>query len=248
MTSSANLDKVVAVVLAGGFGTHIQHLLKEIPKPMAPVNGKPFLEWLVRYLAMQGIRKVVISTGYLAETVEEHFRPQPVKGVQVQCIAEKTPLGTGGAISFAARACGETPEAWLVCNGDSLAFADLKAAACLLADEQTVGAVIGRSMEDASRYGTLSVGPEGELLRFEEKRPGGGVINTGIYFLKNSLMQQFPNRAPLSLEKEVFPTLTHQGALLKVHVMQAPFLDIGTPESLPQAEPFIRENMGEFQL
>ena len=248
MVPSVNSDHIIAVVLAGGLGTRIQHLLKEVPKPMAPVKGKPFLEWLVRYLAKQGIRKVVISAGYRAEIIERHFLSQPVEGVQVTCVAENAPLGTGGAVAFAVRACKENPATWLVCNGDSLAFADLGAAAGLLADSNTAGVVLGRSMEDASRYGTLAVGAGKELLQFEEKKPGSGIINTGIYFLKHSLVQQFPDRVPLSLEKEVFPTLTGQGALLRVHVMQAPFLDIGTPESLPQAEPFIQENLGEFQL
>ena len=246
MTSSMDLEQVVALVLAGGFGTRIQHLLKDVPKPMAPVYGKPFLEWLVRYLAKQGIRQVVISTGYLAGTVEKHFQSAPVKGVSITCVAEKAPLGTGGAVLHAARSFGRKPEAWLVCNGDSLAFADLNAAAALLDAKPAVGVVIGRRMDDASRYGTLELGPGGELLRFAEKRAGSGIINTGVYFLKHSLVAQFPEKVPLSLEKEVFPALTTQGALLKVNVMDAPFLDIGTPESLPLAESFIQNNIEQF--
>jgi len=212
---------------------------------MAPVNGRPFLEWIVRYLAKQGIGKVIISTGHLAEVVERHFQKNPVKGVSTLCVPETSPLGTAGGFLNAARASGEKPEAWVVLNGDSLAFANISAAA-KLTGQGADGVVIGKRLADASRYGTLAANAAGDLLRFEEKKPGAGVINTGIYLLRHSLVKQFADRAPLSLEKDVFPALTARKALLKVLVMDAPFLDIGTPESLPQADKFIRDNAGEF--
>jgi D-glycero-alpha-D-manno-heptose 1-phosphate guanylyltransferase len=239
------LRQTPAVILAGGFGTRIQHLLPGVPKPMAPVNGRPFLEWIVRYLAKQGVRKVVISTGHLAEVVEKHFQENPVKGVSTLCVPETSPLGTAGGFLNAIRVSGEKPEAWVVLNGDSLAFANLSAAA-MLGRQDADGIVIGKLLADASRYGTLAANAAGDLLRFEEKKPGAGVINTGIYLLRHSLVEQFPDRAPMSLEQDVFPALTARKALLKVLVMDAPFLDIGTPESLPQADKFIRENAGEF--
>ena len=89
---SLELSQVEAVVLAGGFGTRIAHLLEGVPKPMVPVGGRPFLEWVVRYLARQGIQKVILSTGHLAEVIEAHFLPQPVAGVLTRCIAETRPL------------------------------------------------------------------------------------------------------------------------------------------------------------
>jgi D-glycero-alpha-D-manno-heptose 1-phosphate guanylyltransferase len=116
-------------VLAGGFGRRIQHLLPDLPKPMAPVAGRPFLEWVVRYLAAQKIRRVILSTGHLAETVvPKHFQSQPVPGVDVWCVPETKPLGTAGGFLNAIRARrGEKPAAWLVLNGDSLAPAPLDA-------------------------------------------------------------------------------------------------------------------------
>ena len=89
-------SQITAVVLAGGFGKRIRHLLPVIPKPMAPVNGRPFLEWVVRYLAAQKIRRVILSTGHLAEIVAKHFQSQPVKNVRVTCVPEAEPLGTAG--------------------------------------------------------------------------------------------------------------------------------------------------------
>jgi D-glycero-alpha-D-manno-heptose 1-phosphate guanylyltransferase len=243
---SLKRSQAVAVVLAGGFGTRVAHLLPGIPKPMAPVAGKPFLEWVVRCLARQGIPEVLLSTGHLAEVVERHFQPQPVPGVVTRCFAENRPLGTAGGFLNAVRLSGANPEAWLVLNGDSLVFADLKLAAAELSNPAVAGVVIGCAMADASRYGTLAIGPAGELRGFTEKRPGKGVINAGIYLLRDSLVRQFPGTLPLSFEQEVFPELIGRGFLLKVHPVEAPFLDIGTPASLRQAEEFVEQNHARF--
>ena len=243
---SLELSRAVAVVLAGGFGTRVAHLLPGVPKPMVPVAGKPFLEWVVRWLARQGVRKVILSTGHLAEVVEAHFRSQPVPGIATRCMAEAQPLGTAGGFLHAVRSSGEAAEAWLVLNGDSLIFADLAQAAAELSHPAVEGVIIGRAVADASRYGTLAIGAAGELRGFLEKRPGKGVINAGVYLLRDSLVRQLPERRPLSFEQQVFPELVAQGVVLKVHAVEAPFLDIGTPESLRQAEAFVGEHRGQF--
>jgi NDP-sugar pyrophosphorylase family protein len=243
---SLELSRAVAVVLAGGFGTRVAHLLAGVPKPMVPVAGKPFLEWVVRCLARQGIPKVILSTGHLANVVESHFRAQPVAGVVTRCVAETRPLGTAGGFLNAARLSGETPGAWWVVNGDSLVFANLAQAAAELNNPAVAGVIVGCAVAEASRYGTLAIGPAGELRGFLEKRPGKGVINAGMYLLRDSLVRQFPGALPLSFEQEVFPQLIARGLLLKVCAVDAPFLDIGTPESLRQAESFVEQNRARF--
>jgi D-glycero-alpha-D-manno-heptose 1-phosphate guanylyltransferase len=243
---SLSLSQVTAVVLAGGFGTRVAHLLAGIPKPMMLVAGRPFLEWVVRYLARQGVGKVILSTGHLAEVVEAHFRGQPVAGVVTRCIAETRPLGTAGGFLNAVRVSGERPAAWLVLNGDSLVLADLVPGVAELSDPAVAGVVVGCSMPDASRYGTLAIGAGGGLCGFAEKRPGKGVINAGVYLLRHSLVQQFPSTLPLSFEQEVFPQLVARGSRIRVRAVEAPFLDIGTPESLGQAEMFVKDNRAWF--
>lgn len=243
-----HLHEVTAVVLAGGFGTRVRHLLPDVPKPMAPVAGRPFLEWVVRYLSKQGIRKVVLSTGYLSQVVERHFEKNPVTGVSTRCIPETEPLGTGGGFLNAVRASRDTAPAWMALNGDSLAFADLSSAAAEFDDRATGGVLLGCSVPDASRYGTLAIGPAGRLLGFLEKSPGHGIINAGVYLFRDSLVHEFPSTAPLSFERDVFPALTARGAQLKVAVVNGPFLDIGTPESLQQAEAFVNANQAQFAL
>ena len=232
---SLTLSQVEAVVLAGGFGTRVAHLLAGVPKPMVPVAGRPFLEWVVRYLARQGIPKVILSTGHLAGVVENHFQAQPVPGVLTRCIAETQPLGTAGGFLHAARV-----------SGDSLVFSGLAKVIRELSKPAFAGVVVGCAVPDASRYGTLAIGPASELQGFLEKRPGRGIINAGIYLLRDSLVRELTAPPPLSFEQDVFPQLIQRGVLLKVLAVEAPFLDIGTPESLRQAQSFIEENRAQF--
>src|SRR5262245_9113851 len=110
---------------------------------MAPVAGRPFVEWVVRYLARQKIHRVFISTGYLAETIERHFQSQPVKTVTVHCVAETRQLGTAGGFRNAIDHANETPLAWLVLNGDSLALTPLDGMFQHLSEPQVEGAVLG---------------------------------------------------------------------------------------------------------
>jgi NDP-sugar pyrophosphorylase family protein len=240
-------EQITAVVLAGGFGRRIQHLLPDIPKPMAPVNGRPFLEWVVRYLAAQKIRNIILSTGHLAEVIAGHFQSQPVKNVRVTCVPETEPLGTAGGFLNAIGGAVENPAAWLVLNGDSLAPAPLSQMFQSL-DESTVeGAILGVRVADASCFGTVLQNANGDLAGFNEKKPGAGIINAGVYLFRASAIDSFPDKTPLSFETEVFPALVAEKVRMKVCVTDAPFLDIGTPESLPLAEEFIRRNADFFE-
>jgi len=243
---SISPEKITAVILAGGFGTRIKHLLGDLPKPMAPVSGKPFVEWIIRYLAAQKIENVILSTGYLAETVEKHFQSQPIKNVRVKCVPETSPLGTAGGFLNAIRK-EKSAEAFLVLNGDSLAPAPLEKFFKSLDDEKISGAILGVKISDASRFGTILQNANGDLSGFNEKKPGAGVINAGIYLFRTSVIKKFPKKSPLSFETEVFPSLISQKARVKVCVTDAPFLDIGTPDSLPLAEQFIRDNVQYFK-
>jgi NDP-sugar pyrophosphorylase family protein len=244
---SVSPEKITAVVLAGGLGRRIQQMQPDLPKPMAPVNGRPFLEWVVRYLAAQKIRRVILSTGHLAETVAKHFQSQPVKNVRVSCVPETKPLGTAGGFLNAIRGTAEKPAAWLVLNGDSLATASLAQMFQSLDDPDMDGAILGVRVADASRFGTILQNAAGDLTGFNEKKPGAGIINAGIYLFRDSVIKPFPDKTPLSFETEVFPALIAGKIRLKVCVTNALFLDIGTPESLPLAEEFIRRNAVFFE-
>jgi D-glycero-alpha-D-manno-heptose 1-phosphate guanylyltransferase len=240
--------KIAAVILAGGFGTRIKHLLPSLPKPMAPVAGRPFLDWVLAYLRRQGITEAVLSTGYLSETVEGYYAKNPLPGMRVSCVREEVALGTaGGFLNACAQASlGERASAWLVLNGDSLVVTELGPLLKWADDKSADGAIMAVELNDASRFGTLETDGQGWLKQFREKRSGSGWINAGIYLLKSSLVTQAPQQRPLSFETELFPAWLGQGRRLRVVPCEGSFLDIGTPETLQQAEGFVRANAAWF--
>lgn len=240
------MTKIAAVILAGGYGTRVKHLLPNVPKPMASVAGKPFLEWILRYLKHQGITQNILSTGYLSDVIEEYFQQKPIPEIEVYCCQETEPLGTAGGFLNAVKNTNLFPDAWLVINGDSLIVAKFPEMVDYLADDRIDGVMLGVFVEDASRYGSLVINESRNLVKFAEKRPGQGIINGGVYLFRHQVLQQFPSGVPLSFEYDVFPILLKENLTIKVHKIQAPFLDIGTPETLPQAESFIIENFSQL--
>lgn len=233
------------IILAGGFGTRVSHLLPGIPKPMAPVAGRPFVEWVIRALARRGFRDFVLATGHLAPVIETHFQTGPVPGVTVTCRVETQPLGTAGACVNALPAHRDPGRRWLVVNGDSLVFADPRPLLPPLAAGVADAALLGLAVPDASRFGSLDIDAHGLLKAFREKTPGAGTINTGVYAFTEGALRALPATRPLSFEYDVFPALAARN---RVHVstVEAPFLDIGTPETMAAAERFITTHPSQF--
>ena len=232
------------ILLAGGAGTRIRALYPDVPKPLVPVAGRPFLEWVCRYWTRQGVQRIVLSVGYLAEVAERYAAENPFSHLQLETVREDIPLGTGGAIRCAAAVVGDP---FAVANADSLVLADLSRAVNVLDDPTVDALVLGVRVKDTTRYGSIEIGPGGDLLGFREKRPGAGWINGGVYWLRQRLVARFPDRLPLSMETDVFPALLAAGARIRVLAVETPFLDIGTPESLAGAGRFIEQHAKEFE-
>jgi D-glycero-alpha-D-manno-heptose 1-phosphate guanylyltransferase len=203
------------------------------------------LDWQLRYLAQQGFRRSLLATGYLAETIDSYAQIANITGMKITCVAETEPLGTAGGFLNAVQGDenGDKPSAWLVLNGDSLIVTDYGVLIALLSAETVDGVILGVKVDDASRYGSLIFDAQGYLQQFAEKQPGAGVINSGVYLIGDRLLEKFPSNRPLSFEYDVFPALLNQGAKIKVHAVDAPFLDIGTPETLAQADQFIQSQL-----
>jgi D-glycero-alpha-D-manno-heptose 1-phosphate guanylyltransferase len=240
MKVNPTTHRAAAIVLAGGQGTRIRHLYPDLPKPMVPAAGRPFLEWVLRWLGQQGVERSIVSLGHLASVADDYLRGRPADRLRIQTVREPRALGTGGAVAWACAAI--DAEIIVVTNGDSLLLADLAPAWKLLNDTSIDGVVIGLEVDDAARYGRLQVTSDGRLLRFSEKQPGRGLINGGVYLLRRSLIDQFPRQRPLSMETDVFPALLARGVRLAVKACRAPFLDIGTPESVVEADRFIQQH------
>jgi NDP-sugar pyrophosphorylase family protein len=231
--------KVTAVILAGGRGTRLAGLYPDIPKPLVPVCGQPFVHWVTDWLVGQGISDIVYSIGYRAsQMIQWVEQAQANWPATLRWVTEEEPLGTaGGALQALPLCAGHV----LVLNGDSLAATSL--APLLARGEGADAAILGVRMADAGRYGTLILDTRNHLTKFAEKRPGSGVINAGVYLFRRDLLEVFPQNVRLSMEEEVLPGLIAQGANILCEIAEnAPFLDIGTPESVVKAEGFIRNN------
>src|SRR5512135_62126 len=235
-----------AVVLAGGQGTRIRHLLPDLPKPLAPVAGRPFLEWIVQYLRRQGVTRIVLSTGHNAEKIAAFAARLAQDGMSISCVEETAPLGTAGGFLHALKGVPLSAKEVLVCNGDSLVLADLAPLFAAMSAPDVDAAILAVNVGDASRFGTVDDGGTGLLRGFAEKRPGAGQINGGLYLFRRTTLERFPKRTPLSFEYDVFPALISSGARIRVVRCDAAFLDIGTESSLAQATGFIQDNMRWF--
>ncbi len=226
-----------AIILVGGKGTRLQPVVKDRPKPMAEVLGRPFLEWLLMGLRAQGTSRVVLATGYKAEVIQHHFTGPLPLGLDLVFSQESEPLGTGGALR---NAMGQlSTDRVLVLNGDSICPFDLPA---MMEAHLRAGALATLwlvPMEDCGRYGSVEIDGEDRVNAFSEKSslPRSGLINAGIYLLEKRLLQAIPAGQATSLEREIFPSLIGRG--LHAVVGRGPFLDIGTPESYATADLFL---------
>lgn len=226
-----------AIVLVGGKGTRLRSVIADRPKPMAEVAGRPFLEWLLLILREQGVRRVILATGYMGDVVRAHFGDGHRWQMEVVYAHEEAPLGTAGALRNALPLV--TTQQVLALNGDSLLPLDV---ARHLASHQQRRALCTLwlvHMDDCQRYGTVQVADDGLLLAFREKAAtqGPGLINAGVYLCERALLDTLPAGQPASLEIDVFPALI--GHTLYGAVGAGPFLDIGTPESYARAAAFL---------
>lgn len=227
-----------AIVLAGGLGTRLRPVVSDLPKPMAPVAGRPFLAWLLDYLELQGIRRVVLSVGYLSEAITQFFGER-YGAIEITYSIEDEPLGTGGGI---AGSLSLVKSAFVfVLNGDTFLKLDYRAMARLASEagEDFVLAVALRETDDARRYGRVVL--KGgritgfEALGAEQPGPCPSMINAGVYLMNSSIFRRFEVPRRFSFEKEFLETKTAQLRPL-AFPCDVPFIDIGIPEALEHAQ------------
>jgi D-glycero-alpha-D-manno-heptose 1-phosphate guanylyltransferase len=222
-----------AIVLAGGMGTRLRSVVKDIPKPMAEVAGQPFLTRVLDYLAAQGIRRTVLSVGYRWEVIRDHYGTE-YKGMELVYAVEDEPLGTGGAIRLASDHA--QTEQILVANGDTWFGVDTEAMTHFHQQSNSLLTLALKPMRDFDRYGTVETNAQGRILAFNEKKPcAEGLINGGIYLMDRRLWEEVPLRGRFSFEKDVM-----ESELVRLpffgFVSEAFFIDIGIPEDYQKAQ------------
>jgi len=221
------LSDIDVAVLAGGLGTRLAGAVPGLPKVLAPVAGRPFIEHLIDWLAGQGAKRIVFLLGHRAEMVTEHLGRHKRAGIDFDWSIEPEPLGTGGALAFAASKFRSDPV--MVVNGDTFVDADLDAFCAAYAKPAAMLAV---EVDDAGRYGRLDIAGR-RVMRFVEKDPsfkGTAAINAGLYLLSRALIADIATGTPVSLERDMFERLAP--GTIAAHIDgHARFVDIGTPES-----------------
>lgn len=224
------LSPFSAVILAGGLGTRLRAAVSDVPKPMAPINGIPFLEYQIRYLIKQGIDRVVISTGYKGEIISNYFGGQ-FCGVPIQYVHEDSPLGTGGALNKVVNNanCGDK-DYFLLVNGDTWFEANLQELMEIVERLKKPITMALKYMDVNDRYGGVIA--DGDIVkRFTEEKNNCSLINAGWYILNKTYLQAHLNKFPakFSFEADLLRPLALEGAVAAV-IQNNKFLDIGVPE------------------
>jgi mannose-1-phosphate guanylyltransferase len=226
-----------AIVLVGGEGTRLRPLTDSVPKPALTLVDRPFLAYMIEWLAGHGVSEVVLACGFLPAVLREALAGEEERaGVRIRYVTEPEPLGTAGAIRFAADQLGdELEERFLALNGDVLTDLDLGSLLRRHEETEGLGTVGLYPVEDSAAFGLVRRGEGGEVLEFVEKTGFNepGEVNAGIYVLERPLLDLIAPGANVSIEREVFPRLA--GESLYCEVLEGYWVDIGTPERYLQA-------------
>lgn len=218
------------VFLVGGKGTRLGALTAETPKPLLPVAGRPFLETLFDYAQACGATEFLLLAGYRAEKVAAAYQGGDWHGIPIRCIIEPEPLGTGGALRFAADSLRDQ---WFLVNGDTLFL--INPATLEPAAGDWVVSMALNALENTARSGVVSL-QAGKVTGFRPRGDGGpGLMNAGVYLMRRSILREIPPAGPCSLEGEVFPRLVQAGTL-RGTVQAGFFIDIGIPEDYQRAQ------------
>jgi D-glycero-alpha-D-manno-heptose 1-phosphate guanylyltransferase len=225
-----------AIILAGGMGTRLREVIADIPKPMAPVNNKPFLFYIFNWIKDYQVEKAILSVGKGAEKVMDYLHDS-FNNIPVEYAIEEKSLGTGGAVRFALqKAKGEDI---LILNGDTYFPIDLNKFFLFHTENKSLFSVALKPMKNFSRYGSVEVF-NNNILRFNEKKfCSDGLINGGIYLVNKDFIESRQLPEVFSLEHEI---LEKEAGSHKLKCMKFDdtFVDIGIPEDYRRAESILK--------
>ena len=223
-----------ALVLVGGKGTRLQPLTTDIPKPILTLVDRPFLGYMIEWLASHGVDEVVLACGFLPDQLQEVLGDGAEGGPRLRYLVEPEPLGTAGAIKFAAP---YLEDRFFALNGDVLTDLDLTA---LWQSHEQRDARLSLGLypvDDPSNYGLVDLEQDGSVLDFHEKpdpgHSGPGLISAGAYVIEHEVLDMIPEQRNVSIEREVFPALVDDG--LYGLRLDGYWMDIGTPDRYLEA-------------
>ena len=226
-----------AILLAGGQGSRLRPLTLNTPKPIVPIFDRPFLRYQIELLRqVPEIDEIVLSLNYQPRRIEEVFGDGSDLGVQIRYVVEPQPLGTGGAIKFAA---GSTPKGPVVVfNGDVLTSVDLPALLALHRDRKARATIVLTPVDNPTAFGLVETDPNGNVTAFREKPSADEVtvdtINAGIYVIEGETLDRIPAETAYSIERGYFPSLIERKETFVAHIYRGYWIDIGTREKYQQ--------------
>ena len=224
-----------AVILAGGLGTRLRSVVPNLPKPMAPISGRPFLEYQLNYWISQGVSRFVLSVGYRHEAIVQHFGPR-YKGVEIEYAVEEGPLGTGGGFLAAAEKVGRR-EPFVLLNGDTYFEVDWNVLHAYALDHDADWCLSLFRTSEKGRYMGIEVSPEGRITSLKSgMERGSRLANGGVYWVHPRVLSRAPSLGEkLSLEDDLFPDAFAAGRRLFGIEFKGTFIDIGVPEDYHRA-------------
>lgn len=223
-----------AIILAGGFGTRLREVVSDIPKVMAPVNGRPFLEYILDYLDQNIFTHVVLSVGYKHEIIHEHFKDK-YKSIHIDYAIEEEPLGTGGAIQMAFKQINGYRA--MVFNGDTMFRVDMDKIVNFHFSKGFGFSLVLREVENVERFGAVEINSENKIIGFSEKgkKTGTGKINGGVYVIDKKFFKTMDFPEKFSMEKDVFEKMYESYPFFGILCKQY-FIDIGVPDDYKRAQ------------
>ncbi len=228
---------IEVIILAGGLGTRLKEIVKDVPKPMASVGGKPFLWYIFKWLKNYHVSKVVVSAGSGSDKIIEYFDKE-FQGIPLFYAVEEFQLGTGGAVRYALPLTNE--KNILILNGDTYFPIDLNIFGFFHINNMNKISLALKPMKDFSRYGSVEC-TDNKITRFNEKKYcHEGLINGGIYLLDRTYIESKKLPEVFSFEKEILENEADPENL-KCMVFDTPFIDIGIPEDYYRAESILRK-------
>ena len=225
-----------AIILAGGLGTRLRSVVSDLPKPMAPIGDKPFLEYILKYLQNNGITKAILSVGYKWETIKEYFGDK-FENIELIYSVEDEPLGTGGAIKKAITQV-KSEKVYIV-NGDTFFDVDLKS---LDLKDNSKLILSLKHMTNFDRYGCVESNDNNLVIAFTEKgyRESGN-INGGIYLASKNIFDNYDLDEKFSFEE--FMQVNFEKLKISIKVFENYFIDIGIPEDYEKAQNEIKNHI-----
>ncbi|MHA1820034.1 MAG: nucleotidyltransferase family protein [Promethearchaeota archaeon] len=235
-----SLSDIKVFILVGGLGTRLRSVVSDVPKPMAPIHGKPFLYYKMLQLKKRGIRNIVFCSGYLHQIIYDYFGDGSKFGINIEYSVENEPLGTAGAIKNAEPLINKP---FVLMNGDTYLDLDFEWFISSYNKFNADYLMLLTTPHLIGQEGIVVVKEDNKIVKFLEKPPIEEInklktpyINAGVYLLNNSIVDLIPSHKKVSLEKEIFPKLVGDSPEKKFYGLpyNGYFLDIGVPENYKQ--------------